>query len=85
LISEASKHNQPNILKILLAQKGCQLNCIDRDGFTPLMQAAMHGSVCCVRLLCMKKVNLKQTRDLCREEQFTALHYCAMYDKPECA
>ena len=77
----AARHNCPDLLVLLLAQRGLDVNIKDHLGRTPLMAACYHGHDGIARRLCQLPGVDLNSRD---EHQFTALHFAVYRNKPAC-
>lgn len=54
LLHVAADYGQDAIIKLLLEEKGAQVNARDDNGFTPLANAVLEGHTKCVKLLLEK-------------------------------
>ena len=67
------------LVEALLAE-GCNVNCVDSDGITPLMSAAREGNEKVVKALILAGANLEMESD----DGSTALHYAASRNHIQC-
>ena len=77
----AARHNCQDLLQLLLAQRGLDVNIRDHLGRTPLMAACYHGHDGIARRLCQLPGLQLNSRD---KHQFTALHFAVYGNKPVC-